>query len=292
MQIILHLGVHKTATTYLQAVLEANRDRLGAESIGYVTLAEMRGGITAAARRPGSFELRLKRAVGPLLERYKDCRRLILSDENLSGGSRELIDGTFYSESGARAARLAKALGSDDVEIMIAVRSYDSFVSSAYSEHLRNWPYLTPAEYVAAVDIDRLNWATVIADLCRRFGQERVIAWRFEDLAEIEDELLTVMTGGAAIEWIKPQETVRRSFSRKTVDALAALEPLLSREEIGALVEPISEALSPPEAAPFRAYEEDRAQALRARYDRDIEALQREFPRLRFIRPGKAVGGS
>ena len=47
MQIVLHIGVHKTATTYLQAILEASRDRLGAEGIGYVTLEEMRSGITA-----------------------------------------------------------------------------------------------------------------------------------------------------------------------------------------------------------------------------------------------------
>ena len=46
MQIVLHIGVHKTASTYVQAILEASRDRLGAEGIGYVTLEEMRSGIT------------------------------------------------------------------------------------------------------------------------------------------------------------------------------------------------------------------------------------------------------
>ena len=291
MRIILHLGVHKTATTYLQTLLEANRERLRAESVGYVTLAEMRSGVTAAARRPGLFGMRLRRAVRPLLDRYNDCRLLILSDENLSGGSRELIDRSYYSEAGARAARLAKALRSDDVGIMVATRSYDSFVSSAYCEHLRNWPYLTPAEYLAAVDVDGLNWSSLIGDLCRRVGQEHVTVWRFEDLGEIEDELLSALTGGAAIDWIKPQGPVRRSLSQKAVDELAAQAQRLSREEVSALVEPVAEA-SPLGAAPFRAYDEQTAQALRARYDRDMEAVQGEFPRLHFLRPRRSANAS
>lgn len=292
MQIILHLGVHKTASTYLQAVLEASRDRLRAEGIGYVTLEEMRGGLTARVRKPGLLGTRLTAALRPLLKRHDGSRRLILSDENLSGGSRELIDRSFYSAAGERAARLAKALGSDDVRIMIATRSYDSFVSACYCEHLRHFPFLTPAEYAAAVDIDRANWSTVIADLCRRFGQERVTVWRFEDFGAIEDQVLSAMSGGVAVDWIKPGGPVRQSFSQNAVDALTALLPLMGRKQVSALVEPVTQAFSQPGRVAFRAYDDETAAALRTRYDRDMDNLEREFPRMRLIRPAIQAAGS
>jgi len=291
MQIVLHLGVHKTASTYLQAVLEASRDGLRAEGIGYVTLKEMRSGITARVRRPGLLGMRLAMTARRLLEGHKDCRRLILSDENISGGSRELIDGLFYSAAGKRAESLAKALGSDDVRIMVATRSYDSFVASCYCEHLQHFPFLTPSEYLAAFDIACLDWSILIADLCRRFGQEHVTVWRFEDFNDVEDEVLSAMAGDVAIDWVKPSRPLRQSLPQKAVDALIALVPLLNRKEISRVLEPVSKALGE-HGTPFRTYDDETARALRARYDRNIETLAHSFPRMRMIRrTSRAVEG-
>lgn len=288
MQIVLHIGVHKTASTYLQAILEASRDRLGAEGIGYVTLEEMRSGITARVRRPGLFGMRLKSIARRLIEQHAGCRRLIISDENLSGGSRELIKDAFYSAAGERTSRFAEALGNDDVGIMVATRSYDTFVSSCYCEHLRHFSFVTPAEYVAAIDIQRLNWTMLIADLCRRFGQERVTLWRFEDFRKIEDDVLSAMSGGAAIHWIKPAGSVRPSFSQNAIDALTALLPLLGRKQVSALVAPVAQAMTRSDSATFRAYDDKTASALRARYDHDMARLGCEFPRLQLIRPASS----
>ena len=288
MQIVLHIGVHKTASTYLQAVLEASRNRLRAEGIGYVTLEEMRSGITARVRRPGLFGSRLKSIARRLVKQHAGCRRLIISDENLSGGSRELIKGTFCSAAGERTSGFAEALGIHDVSIMVATRSYDSFVSSCYCEHLRHFSFVTPAAYVAAIDIHRLDWAMLIADLCRRFGQERVTVWRFEDFREVEDDVLSAMTGGAAVHWIKPAGSVRPSFSQKAIDALTALLPLLGRKQVSALVEPVAQAMARSDCATFRAYDDETASALRARYDRDMARLESEFPKMRLIRPASS----
>ena len=275
-EVVLHVGVHKTASTYLQSVLEASTDRLRAASIGYVTLKEMRRDITPRVRRPGFLGMRLRPCVRWVFARNNDCTRLILSDENLSGGSRELIDGSLYAPIFDRPVRLAEALGSGKVEIMIATRSYDSYVSSLYCEHLRQSGFISPIDYVEAAHVERLSWSAIVGGLCRHFGQDRITMWRFEDFPEIEDEVFLAMTGGVAIDWIKPERRVRPAFSQKLVDTLAALRPQMSPHELNDLIESVSESLKDEPSEPFRAYDEGTASARAGR----LQSLNSERPQL------------
>lgn len=291
-EIVLHVGFHKTASTYLQSVLEASIDRLHAAEIGYVTLAEMRRDITPRVRRPGVFGTRLRAGVRAVLARNKSCTRLVLSDENLSGGSRELIDGSFYAPIFDRTVRLADALGSADVQVMIATRSYDSYVSSLYCEHLRQSGFISPTDYVEAAHVERLNWSAIIGGLCRHFGEDRITMWRFEDFPEIEEDVLRAMTGGVAIDWIKPERRLRSAFSQRLVDKLTALSPRMNPVQLNDLIESISETLKNQPSEPFRAYDEETGSALRLRYDGEIASLEREFPRMTMIRPASRADAS
>ena len=289
MNIVLHLGVHKSATTYLQAILGANLDALHSAGVDFVPLDEMRSSITKRVPRLG---LKLGSAVRSLLDRHSGYRRLILSDENLPGGSREIIDRTYYPAARKRVGRLLKALGCHNVEIMLSVRSYDDFVSSMYCECIRHGAFLTPAEYLRSLDTHRLNWSKLVRELCSLVGQDQVTLWRFEDFDQVETQILSAMTGEMEIDWATPSAAVRRSLSQKAVDELCALVPHLSREEIAERVEAISGAMPKGRTNPgFRAFDEASAAALRSRYDRDIIAIRSEFPRVRWIEPA-AVGAA
>lgn len=283
----MHLGAHKTASTYLQTVFAANLPRLQAAGVDYVTLEEMRSSITPRVARSG---LSLQSEVRALLERHGSHDRLILSDENLPGGSREIIDRAYYHAAHKRIGRLIKALAGHSVDIMLATRSYDAFVSSMYCECIRHGPFLTIGEYLSALDIDRLSWPKLVADLCDLVGEERVTLWRYEDFAGIEDHVLSAIAGGVAIEWKKPTATIRRSLSHKAVNALEALTPLLGREEIEALVEPVSEAMPKgPRYPGFCAFDEKAASALRRRYERDMAKLKSGLSSIKWIAPNSLV---
>ena len=281
--ITLHLGAHKTASTYLQSVLASSLDRLRAAGVDYVTLQEMREKVTPRVARMG---LNLKPAVKELLEDHAGYRRLILSDENLPGGSREIIERTYYPAAGKRVGRLIRALAGHRVQIVLAMRSYEAFISSMYCECIRHGAFLTPAAYLSQLDAERVSWPALLAQLSALVGEDAITLWRFEDFAAIENDVLAAMAGGIRIEWAKPDTVVRRSFSQKAVDALVALEPVLSGEEIRMLVEPVSDALPKSRSSPaFRAHDEKAAAALKKRYDQDIARIQRDFPAVNWITP-------
>lgn len=286
--ITLHLGAHKTASTYLQSVLASSVDRLRAAGVDYVTLSEMREKITPRVARMG---LNLKPAVKELLEHHGGYRRLILSDENLPGGSREIIDRTYYPAAGKRVGRLIRALPRHRVQIMLATRSYDAFISSMYCECIRHGAFLTPAAYLSQLDVERVSWPALVDQLCKLVGEQAVTLWRFEDFPGVENEVLSAMTGGIRIDWSKPDTAVRRSFSQKAVDALVALAPMLSGEEIRMQVDPVSDALPKDADSPaFRAHDENASAALRSRYDRDIALIRRDFPAIKWIGPTPMFG--
>jgi hypothetical protein len=168
---------------------------------------------------------------------------------------------------------------------MIATRSYDTYVSSLYCEHLRQWGFVSPADYVAAAHVEKLSWSAIVGGLCRHFGEDRITMWRFEDFPEVENQVLLAMTGGIAIDWIKPERRVRQAFSQELVDRLVALRPSMSERELDSLLESVAEGSMDEPGKPFRAYDGEKASALRLRYDGELASLEREFPRMTVIRP-------
>ena len=73
-KLILHLGVHKTATTYLQEVLQYNQQSLLTKQIKYIDLATMRREITPKIVNAEVSFQQLKKA----LNKYYDNETIII----------------------------------------------------------------------------------------------------------------------------------------------------------------------------------------------------------------------
>jgi hypothetical protein len=281
MEIGLHVGVHKTATTYLQKTLEANQAGLRSAGMAYVPLDEVRSTMTARLKRRFSG---LPRAAQALADRHDGCKRLLLSDENLIGLCGHAVrDGSYYASAEQRVRRLVRAFRGHDVRIFIATRSYDAFVSSIYCEFIRYYPFLTPDEYLRAIDVERLDWCKLIGGLCQVVGEDHVAFWRFEDFDQIEDRVLSMMTG-EKLDWEKPSGVVHQSLSQKAVDSLSTLRPALRRGEIQSRVSAVAHDFPKgPDNPEFRAFGDSRAAQLQSRYLSDMERLRSAYPRLREI---------
>ena len=282
MRIILHLGAHKTATTYLQETLAANRQALRARGVGYVPLDQMRATLTAQVTRSG-FDV--KTALAALVEEHSGCDRLILSDENLAGLCGQAVrDGTYYARIGERVGRVVEGAAGMDVEIRYATRAYPAFVASMYCEYLRHKPFLTIEEYLAAVDVDAFSWRRIVGTLCGLVGPGRVTTWRFEDFGAVEPAVFAALCGDAAPGLKKPAGPVRDSLSAKAVAALGAVRPVIGAGATRLLVPAISTLLSRQSGyARFEAVDVGRADEMRERYDRDLAALAAEFPQMRML---------
>ena len=281
--ISLHLGAHKTATTYIQQALEQSSDALRARGVGYIPLGEMRPAIT---RSIGLSGIARGRAARRVLDRYCDCRTLILSDENIPGLPVPGRRGLYYPRRRFRVRRLLRKLPRADVRIFFAIRAYDSFVSSMYSEIIRHSPFVAPDLYLKGVDIDAFDWRRVIASFVGMVGAERVTVWRHEDLASVQDRLFDLLTAGHGECVQPPAEAVRPSLSTEAVARLVALQTHLAPFEIRAQVEKVSREFPRGPGNPtFSAYDAERAAELRQRYARETSRLADDFPGIRLLEP-------
>ena len=279
----LHVGAHKTATTYIQRALEQSRAGLRGNGVGYVPLIEMRPAIT---RRVGLTGRGLGRSVSSLLEAYGDCRTLILSDENIIGLPDPSRSGVYYPRRRWRLGRLLRRLPRSKVRLFFAIRGYDSFVSSMYSEYIRHRPFLSPEAYLRRVRIERFGWPDVIRSFVALAGAERVTVWRYEDFGRLQDRLFDALTGGRGGS-VKPlDQAVRPSLSAQAVATLVEMQSHLSPVEIRDQVQAVTD--SAPRGAgdgAFSAYAPERAAELRERYEREADGLEAEFPGLVMLKP-------
>lgn len=140
MQVCLHLGAHRCATTSFQEYLRQNAEELEKAGIGFWgprrTRQGLLHGILPVASAVNSRDLS-KRARGRLKmnlnqSRERGIRQLVISDENLIGSVRgNLRLGELYSGVGERMARYGEAFDGALTSVALNVRSLESYWTSA-----------------------------------------------------------------------------------------------------------------------------------------------------------------
>lgn len=214
LDIVLHLGAHKTATTYLQILLDRNAETLTRHRIGLAHPKRLRPIFKAAprpryttslGRRIAARAWALEQAIGSARDLGR--QRLIISEEQLAGSLRSLLQGRGLYRDIAREVRAAsRALDGQPVRVMFAVRSYDSFYISAWGQMLRGSGYQPfSAELRHDLLECRRGWPEVLADLMRALPKgSELIVWRYERLRHTLPRILSRMLGEAAAGEMEP----------------------------------------------------------------------------------------
>ncbi len=284
MLIALHVGAHKTATTYVQKALDQSREPLRANGVGYPPLDRIRSTLT---RRLDLAGLGLASVTRRLLDEYRDCERIILSDENMIGGLKP-SRGTkiFYGRRRARIGALVRRLKPNPVKIYFAVRSYDEFASAIYCEYIRHNPFVDARSYLSRVNLAQFSWIDVIATLVELVGAESVTIWRYEDFTSLEDDVFGALTAGRADLVGKPTGRLRESLSADAVEALHELGATHGANEIRSRVKQIASMFPKgPDRPAFSAFAGEDADNLRVRYDDEITDIERRFPGISVLSP-------
>jgi hypothetical protein len=141
----LHVGLHKTGTTYLQSVLRANRAELHAQGVEYLAdraspqrsaTRDLKGTLGRGfddPRVPGAWD----RLVAGVAER--DAPAVLISDEGLGSAKPRQIHRAVSSFEGR------------EVHVVVTVRDIARVLVSQWQEQVKNDHAWTWAEYVAAV---------------------------------------------------------------------------------------------------------------------------------------------
>ena len=178
MDVLLHIGAHRCATTTFQSYMRLNGDRLGGLGIGFWGPHRTLGGLLGGLQpRPGPARGRdlQRRATGRLrlhLSRGSAAglTRLVVSDENMMGSIRDnLRRGGLYDGVGERMARYGAAFDGNLTDVVVNVRALDGYWTSALGYALMRGATLPAPALLNRLAESARGWRDVITDLaCAR----------------------------------------------------------------------------------------------------------------------------
>jgi len=283
LQIHIHVGVHKTATTFIQSRLKGNLAKLNRAGIGYMPIWAFRTSFWKELMKIDPAGFRIEDHLGDFFPRGapKEVRGIIISDENLLGLCGPMLrTGKLYGGARPRMAHLRKLLAGHEVTLFCAVRRYDAFLASAYCEGLRtNKRYITFEDFTNRVNWKTISWLPVLNKIETGLQPDRVRYWRYEQFRPRAEEVLQELAFGHQLDETEmdPGKTAYASFSQTAVDALDSVSERLGRTVASTLVRPISAALPKSEGyADFDPWGPVEKRRLARRYFDDCQTIAPE----------------
>ncbi|MEO3414574.1 hypothetical protein AAFO92_07975 [Roseovarius sp. CAU 1744] len=193
-RLVLHLGAHKTATTYIQSVLAAERAALRAKGVGLILPGDLRrdtapqdrqGKISDATRQLTAF------AADPAIN------QIVLSEENLIGSTgNNLRRNSLYPGLKRKLSRLPAPLDHPNNRILFALRDYGPYLSSSVTTAIRRGKVFDPEALRAGFLPFARSWADVVADLREAFPAAEIKIWRYEDFADCGPMVFSAIADG------------------------------------------------------------------------------------------------
>ena len=232
MDVLLHLGAHRTGTTAFQTYLGANRARLAAAGIAVWLPRDLRGSpLEALSTRPGLrtaalVDLPLAWRLDAALDRLEGqgIRQLIVSEENLLGTMTCChMAARPYPHAGARLRRLDGLFGGRIMRAALGLRDMAEWWSSTLAFRMPRGGPVPDAGLLARLAMQPRGWGAVLADIASALPGRPVAAWDFTWSAGHPKRALAALLGAAPPEGLVPTKKGRNA-SPGVADLRAALE--------------------------------------------------------------------
>ena len=174
MDVILHVGAHRTATSCFQNYMHENAKHLESCGIGFLGPSLTRSGLFRGVMPlagAGSSQSKLDRTRGRValqLERAeaKGLRQPIFSDENMIGAPRRnLRDLRLYVDAVQRMARFAHVFAGVTPRVVLSIRQHDTYWSSSFAYGVARGHRLPWARDLAKIAQGKRSWRDVLEDL-------------------------------------------------------------------------------------------------------------------------------
>jgi len=218
MKIHVHLGVHKTATTFIQSQLHEAQALLAAGRIGFAGIWTVRRRFTQMFDRLAWFDPVWKPFVRAYLRRHlndillpqeRKVDTFILSDENLLG----LIfvnywTGRLYPHAGRRVRMLSDIARDHDLHYFVAIRRYPDYLASSWLQLASRGRAPSFEKYLRRFPSHSPGWAEMIGDLVRLVGPERLTVWTYDWFDGDPVKALELLAPG--VKFAVPDEKLRR----------------------------------------------------------------------------------
>jgi hypothetical protein len=308
----IQIGVHKTANTHLNEVLERQAPAILDAGVDYVLRDISRPPLKRLFRTRPHRLLALSMAVTGRLPAWvadRDLARIraglaphltgrpavLLTEENILGSSTDGLRRRLYPNL-TQVAALGRLARDAEVTLFLTIRALDAFLPSAYAEALKYDP-AAPALYAdacAAARGDPPRWTDLIARLRRAAPGARLRVLDYDDYAAHWADFAALVVGRPlppVAEPPRPQRTM--SPSAEAVAAAEALDLPASAERTGR-VRALYAAMPAGSGSRLAPFDADTAARLRAHHAAELALIDRRHPgmRIRFGAAAAAAGGA
>jgi hypothetical protein len=282
MKLHVHVGVHKTATTYLQGRLASNGPKLNSAGIGVMPLGPFRQFFTRNLMKYPAETFRIENHVEKFFPGGVPAKihGLILSDENLIGLCNGLVStGKAYQRADIRLSHLKRLLAGHRITMFMAVRSYDTFTSSAYCEAMRHTEQFSSFDsFRARLDLEALRWPTLVRFFSEALKPAEIKLWRFEDFREQSDRVCRELAFGREVdEAAEDSRLERASLSGAAIKALETVAVRLGPSAAAGLVSTMNDALpkgkGKGEYPAFEPWSDEERRTMIKLYDEDCRSI-------------------
>ncbi|MBP0481124.1 hypothetical protein [Sagittula salina] len=228
MEIILHLGAHRTATTSFQHYLHAHRGTLWERGLGFWGPHRTRDGLLQDVARNPESPHKARRAAGRLRLALEGARRsgtqkLVVTDETMLGSARRCWRaGEMYPGVGERIARLAVGFGHVRT-ISLQIRQQDLWWASVAALLIPRGEGLAEPGRLAAIAAHPRAWRDVITDVACACPGANIVVTPFERFADRPDQLLATMSGLTRPPSVRPGK-----FWRNRREAASTLREIIA----------------------------------------------------------------
>ncbi|NNE52407.1 MAG: hypothetical protein HKN30_08385 [Sulfitobacter sp.] len=206
MDVILHVGAHRTATTSFQYYLRGQGDWLGAQKTGFWGPGRTRKVVfpglfrTAAVNRWRQVARRAEGRVRMHCAQAEErgLHRLIVTDENMIGTcAQNLRTARLYPATGERMARLNAAFDGRIKRIVLTVRAQDLWWASAAALTASRGHRLPDGLKCAAIADSPRGWRDVVTDLACAVPEAEILVRPFEVAPGRVEQLLATLLGSS-----------------------------------------------------------------------------------------------
>jgi hypothetical protein len=184
-KIFIHLGAHKTATTFVQRNLAANADVF--EKQGWKLIWFQ---VDYRKARQFFVKLRGNKKLKPRQEKLLDTAfqqiqndpgDIILTYEGFLGSS-SMQQGKLYASRAVAINILKEKFSGRDIKIGFCIRNFSDYIESTYNYRVSvGQTKASFARYIKSVSVRKLSWFRIIENLSDAFGAENLVLWTYED---------------------------------------------------------------------------------------------------------------
>ena len=270
MDILLHLGAHRCASTTFQSYLWNNRVALSKQGLTCWTPKRTRNGLLRGlVRHPALISVQDERdgirSIGRMRVEISRLRNsgqdaLLISEENILGSMRNnVLDTCLYALLGERLKRFQPAFEDHRLTVGLSIRSYEDFWASCLVRLVARGGALPTDDLLDYLTTQPRRWRNMIRDIAVAFPDAEIVVWPFERFADKPDAQLNAI-------WAQEFQGLENGhiWRNRGADLMRLNTILALRGEHPIQSEPFEA------GAKWMPFDQDQRNVLRAEYRRDL----------------------